>query len=199
MPVITHNITIYDDLRFKLHCQGTDVSVKTVSDICCVPGAFSSVSEVLTVIARLKSVTVTVAARLSAAATLLDTIAESSDGDVCPVVWRTLVKEQSSRQRLFGSNLPRAVFVNVVSEVITSAENVTVSDISCEGGHCLATVVSRMAGSLFNLFASNMVRDANSRLHGKWKRSTDPGASTSKERCSREDQKRRKLSGSKKT
>ncbi|KAF0287548.1 Sodium bicarbonate transporter-like protein 11 [Amphibalanus amphitrite] len=46
-------------------------------------------------------------------ATLLDTIAESSDGDVCPVVWRTLVKEQSSRQRLFGSNLPRAVFVNV--------------------------------------------------------------------------------------
>ncbi|XP_043208122.1 uncharacterized protein LOC122373815 [Amphibalanus amphitrite] len=86
MPVITHNITIYDDLRFKLHCQGTDVSVKTVSDICCVPGAFSSVSEVLNVIARLKSVTVTVAARLSAATTLLDTIAESSDGDVCPVV-----------------------------------------------------------------------------------------------------------------
>ena len=28
MPVITHNITIYDDLHFKLHCQGIEVSIQ---------------------------------------------------------------------------------------------------------------------------------------------------------------------------
>ena len=119
-------------------------------------------------------------------------------------IWRTLVQEENTRRRLFGSNLPRAVFVNVVSEVnheiATSAESIAVSDISCEGGHCLSTVVSRMAGSLFNLFASNLVRDANSRIHGKWKKSfAGPGASASGERCSRDEHKRRKLCGSKKT
>ena len=113
MPSITHNLTIYDDLGFKMHREGIEISAEIVSDICSVPGKLSSVSEVLNVLARLKSVSVDTPARLLSAATILDAIVESNDNDdICAAVTfcaeqlRLIAKPAKTRrysQTLLGS------------------------------------------------------------------------------------------------
>ena len=78
IPFSTHNPTIYEDLGFKMHGEGVEIPAEEVSDICSVPEKFSSASEVLKVLARLKNVSVDTPARLQSVATLLDTIVNST-------------------------------------------------------------------------------------------------------------------------
>ena len=116
-------------------------------------------------------------------------------------IWRCLVCDEVSRQRLFGCNLPRAVFVEVATEVVASiaisSRSRDVSDIKCGDGHTLKSAMRRMSGALFNLFAGNLVRETNSDLHGKRKSKTATSSGSSAKR-SQDDDKRRKLCGIKK-
>ena len=103
--------------------------------------------------------------------------------------WRGLVKDEAARCQLLGCDLPKKVFIEVVS--ILMSEDAHLSGTSCAEGHrILKTLLRKMAGSLFNLFAGNMVRDLNSDVHAKRKSS---GAVRSQS-----DDKRRKLAGVKK-
>jgi hypothetical protein len=104
--------------------------------------------------------------------------------------WRGLVKEETNRCKLLGCDLPKEVFIEVVS--ILMSEHTYLSETNCAEGHRLAnTLLRQMAGVLFNLFAGNMVRDLNSDVHSKRKSS---GAMRSQS-----DDKRRKLAGLKKS
>lgn len=112
--------------------------------------------------------------------------------DICHI-WRWLVKEETSRQKLLGCNLPRKVFIEVVNMV--TSEDARLTGTSCAEGHSLVDkLVRQMAGALFNLFAGNMVRDTNSDVHAKRK----PGVATGGNTRSQGDDKRRKLTGVKK-
>ena len=116
-------------------------------------------------------------------------------------IWRCLVHDETSRQRLFGCNLPRGVFAEVVAEasdsVAASTRSSNASDVRCCMGHTLKSVMNRMAGALFNLFAGNFVRETNSGLHNKRKNKA-PISTGSDGRRSQTDDKRRKLCGVKK-
>ena len=115
------------------------------------------------------------------------------------VIWRSIVRDEVSRRRLFGCYLPRSVSAEVVIEAssvnLISRENGDVFDIKCSGGHELKTVMKRIACSLYNLFAGNMVRDINSDLHSRRKISANRKSGGKR---SREDDNRHKLCGIKK-
>ena len=78
LPTITHNITIYDHLEFKMHVDGTIFPSKKVSDListCC----FSTVTEVLHVLAIIKTTPINSQDHIGMAATILEDLPKSSD------------------------------------------------------------------------------------------------------------------------
>ena len=83
---------------------------------------------------------------------------------------------------------PRQVFIEVVAAVGDDADT---SVASCDEGHALSCLKRRMSSALFSLFAGNMVRDINSKVHEKRRHTSVPSRS-------RLSDKRRKLSGEKK-
>ena len=87
--------------------------------------------------------------------------------DVCHI-WRNIMQEEISRQKLLKCCLPRQVFVDVISIIVGQKPQFT--QISCIEGHSLTGgLIQRMAGALFNLFCGNMVRDINSNVHARRK------------------------------
>ena len=63
-------------------------------------------------------------------------------------------------QQLLASNLPRKVFVEVVSRLGSEDAQLT-GTVICLQGRSTTGLQKRMAGALSNLFAGNMVRDMN--------------------------------------
>ena len=104
-------------------------------------------------------------------------------------IWRQLVGEEDSRNKLMSSYNPRQVFVETV-EAVGGDEDAFGEE--CEEGHSLFKLQRRMASALFSLFAGNMAREINSEVHSKKRRHT-----TTASRSQFSD-KRRKLSGVKK-
>lgn len=110
-------------------------------------------------------------------------------------IWRGLVKDEQSRQKLMMCCVPRKVFVGTVIRVISEDAELSLS--TCNEGHNLIDKLApKMAGALFNLFAGNMVRDINSDIHAKRKPTVQ--GDQAKLTRSQTDDKRRKLRGSKK-
>ena len=107
-----------------------------------------------------------------------------SDLDICQ-------KSEDTRYQLLASNLPIKVFVEVVSRLGTEDSQLT--GVSCLQGHGMTGLRKRMAASLFNLFAGNMVRDMNSAVHAKGKADATPGQVRTKVTRTQCDDKRRKL------
>lgn len=113
--------------------------------------------------------------------------------DICHI-WRQLVREKTSRDKLLGCDVPRNAFVEVVNIVVN--EDAQLTGASCSEGHNLMDkLVREMASALFNLFGGNMIRDINSNVHAKRK----PCVATGGDTRSQSDDKRRKLTGVKKT
>ena len=111
--------------------------------------------------------------------------------NICQI-WKRLVNSESSRRKLLECYLPRKVFIKVVKAV---EDDVQLSGLACREGHAVVDkVMSKMAGTPFNLFAGNLVRDMNSDVHAKRK----PGTASRGGRSQSTD-KIRKLSGVKKS
>ena len=55
MPIISHNLTIFSDLHFKLHQDGIDITIKRMNDITKVSGAIGRFSDAPNILARLKN------------------------------------------------------------------------------------------------------------------------------------------------
>ncbi|XP_043226414.1 uncharacterized protein LOC122383743 [Amphibalanus amphitrite] len=92
LPLITSNITVYSDLRYKMHSNGVQLSIKETSDIT-KSDTFVSFGEVLNVLARVKSLTVGSKARLEVAAKILDPLTDSITDEEIRLV-ATFVTEQ---------------------------------------------------------------------------------------------------------
>lgn len=55
LPIIRRNLTIYGDLRFRMHVDKTEMPLRHAAGLTAKPGVFQSTAEVLNVLARLKS------------------------------------------------------------------------------------------------------------------------------------------------
>lgn len=103
-PHITHNVTIFDDLSFKVHLKGIILPATKVKDITSTPEHFSCVSEVLNVLARLKNYAIDNYDYLQAAADILDVISEEENRNVglvasfCAEQLRLVSKNPNSRR-----------------------------------------------------------------------------------------------------
>ena len=83
------------------------------------------------------------------------------------------VAEDDNRAILFGASNPKGVFQGVVTSQMK--ENQDFCHIVCEHGHLMVQrVLDTVAGSLFNAFTSNYVKEVNSEIH-----------STKSQRCGR--------------
>ena len=84
-PIILRNITVYPDLHFRLHVSGVEVSLRHVAGLTEKSGYFQTTSEILNVLARLKSVSLNVKDLTTAATELLDRAgqADSDEFAVC--------------------------------------------------------------------------------------------------------------------
>ena len=80
LPIIRRNLTIYGDLRFRMHVDGTEMPLRHAAGLTSKPGCFQSTAEVLNVLARLKSSHLSAMDLRGAAAKLLDRAVEA-DGD----------------------------------------------------------------------------------------------------------------------
>lgn len=103
-------------------------------------------------------------------------------------IWRLITREPDSQKIIFDCHQPRPVFVDVRK---IGKQNPTIRDVKCTDNHRFVETMDRMSRALFNLFAGNMVRDINSEIHAK------RGAPAA--RRTKADDKRRKLSGIKKS
>ena len=78
LPIIKRNLTIYNDLRFRMHAGNTEMSLHHVAGLTARPGIFQNTAEVLNVLARLKSLQPCATDLMCAAAEL---IKRAVDGD----------------------------------------------------------------------------------------------------------------------
>ena len=75
-PIITHNLSIFSDLSFKIQINCTINSSSIVKDITASPEDFSTVAEVLNVLASIKSHNPNCLDNLKMAAMILEKVAE---------------------------------------------------------------------------------------------------------------------------
>ncbi|KAF0287545.1 hypothetical protein FJT64_014052 [Amphibalanus amphitrite] len=86
LPIIKRNLTVYRDLRFRMHAASTEMSLRHVAGLTARPGIFQSTAEVLNVLARLKSLQPCATDLKCAAAELIEraVAADRNDGlNVC--------------------------------------------------------------------------------------------------------------------
>ena len=81
LPVIDRNLTIYEDLSFRMHVAGAAVPLQHAAGLTAEFGSFQSTAEVLNVLARLKSLNIAAKDLIASAADLLDRAAEADGGD----------------------------------------------------------------------------------------------------------------------
>ncbi|KAF0314767.1 Transposable element P transposase [Amphibalanus amphitrite] len=109
LPVIISNVSVYGDLTYKMHSNGVLVSDKKMTDITKTE-RFTSVAEVVNVLARVKHLNADAQDHLEVAAQLLDAVAGSSaEEKMCQVAafaseqLRLAVKP--SRKRRYSSSI----------------------------------------------------------------------------------------------
>ena len=112
MPIISHNLTIFSDLHFKLHQDGIDITVKRMNDITKVSGAIGRVSDVPNILARLKNLNPNEENLIENAVRILDKIEFNSESSSdARIQVATLAVEQlrlslvNPHQRRYSSKL----------------------------------------------------------------------------------------------
>ena len=81
LPIIRKNLTIYGDMRFRMHVASTEMPLRYAAGLTAEPGIFHSAAEVLNVMARLKSMPPDNMDLKSAAAELLDRAVDADGAD----------------------------------------------------------------------------------------------------------------------
>lgn len=81
LPVIRRNLTVYGDLRYRMHAAGTEMPLRYAAGLTSKPGFFQSTGEVLNVLARLKSLRPSTTDLRGVAAELLDQAVEADGAD----------------------------------------------------------------------------------------------------------------------
>ena len=106
-PLIVTNVSVYDNLTYKMHRNGVELPTKKVADIT-KSDRFASVAEVVNVLARVKHMDADAQDRLEVAAQMLDAVAGSAAEENMSVV-TAFASEQlrlvtkPSRQRRYSS------------------------------------------------------------------------------------------------
>ena len=113
-PTILRNLTIYEDFHFRMHVAGAEFSVRHTTGLTAKPGLFQSTTEVLNVLARLKSLKLSAKDLIVSAANLLDRATEADSGDrltVCQFVAEQLrlVSVPANRRRYSQALMSLAV------------------------------------------------------------------------------------------
>ena len=80
------------------------------------------------------------------------------------------MEKQKTQLILFDAASPHSVFIQTVFTVMQ--DYLKISRVSCSGGHSFSKLLQQMSRSLFNLFAGNWVRGANSDFHSKKRKAT---------------------------
>ena len=81
LPMILRNLTIYEGFHFRIHIASTELPLQHFTGLTAKPGTFQSTTEVLNVLARLKSLDLGAKDLVLSAANLLDRAAEADGGE----------------------------------------------------------------------------------------------------------------------
>ena len=111
-PVILRNLTIYDDLHYRIHVENNDVPIKKFSHITHTKNSFQYTSKVLNVLANLNTITYDVEDTMATAAELLLNVkSDSNNFYQCQFVGEQLRLASTSTARRYSSNLLSAAIV----------------------------------------------------------------------------------------
>ena len=81
LPIIRRNVTIYPDLHYRMHVAGAEISVCKASKLTTKSGTFCNTTEVLNVLARLKTIHANSRDIMLSAADLLDQVSKEGENE----------------------------------------------------------------------------------------------------------------------